>query len=395
MKEKRERYRVQILKRRFKRTQSPQPQPTPRPGLFTDDQIRERAYQLWRADPQGSAESHWEAAIKQLQRERSLGWQVKRTLLKTWWLPGEKGLRSFPGNVYQVIRLLLRFFWRLPGNVVRVVSLAFTVETPSTALDLVKVVISAFGVLATIFAGVGLYLTYQNTRQEQQLNTERLVTDRFAKAVEQLGSPDIDVRIGGIYSLERIAKDSPKDHWTIMEVLTAFVRNKSPLPKDWKPNSKQELQLVTTDVQSALTVIGRREVKNDPERQRLDLSKTNLGRANLSGANLSDAHLSGADLSGANLTEANLFLANLRGANLLGANLFLANLWDANLRGADLGIADLYGANLNSAYLNDANLSGAQNLTPTQIKAAEDWQDAHYSPDFRQQLGLPPEKPKP
>ena len=360
MEGKRERYRVQILKRRLRKPQSPQPQPTPRPGPFTDDQIRERAYQLWLADPQGSAESHWEAAIKQLQRERSLGWQVKRTLLKEWWLPGEQGLRSFPGNVDQVVRL------------------AFKPETQSAALDIVKVVISAFGVLATVFAGVGLYLTYQNSQQERQLNSERLVTDRFAKAVEQLGSPDIDVRIGGIYSLERIAKDSPKDYWTIMEVLTAFVRNKSSLPKDWKPGSKQELPKVTIDVQSALTVIGRREVKNDPEGQWLDLSSTNLTGANLTLANISGADLKGADLSRANLFAANLTFDNLRGADFKGANLFFANLKEANLFGADF---------------KGANLEGAQNLTTDQIKATKNWQTAHYNPAFRQQLGLPPEAP--
>ena len=46
------------------------------------------------------------------------------------------------------------------------------------------------------------------------------MTDRYTKAIEQLG-PDkgLDVRIGGIYALERIARDSPRDHPTIMEVL--------------------------------------------------------------------------------------------------------------------------------------------------------------------------------
>lgn len=135
------------------------------------------------------------------------------------------------------------------------------------SLEVVKIVISGFGVLATIFAGVGLYLTYQNTQREQQLSSERLVTDRFAKAVEQLGNENIDVRIGSIYALERMAKDSPKDHWTIMEVLTAFVRNRSPLSAEPKQKAKDPNQKptgITTDIQSALTVIGRRDMKNEP-----------------------------------------------------------------------------------------------------------------------------------
>lgn len=61
---------------------------------------------------------------------------------------------------------------------------------------------------------------------------DKQITERFTKAVEQLGSDNISIRLGGIYALERIANDSEKDHWTIMEVLTAFVREKAPFAKD-------------------------------------------------------------------------------------------------------------------------------------------------------------------
>jgi hypothetical protein len=60
------------------------------------------------------------------------------------------------------------------------------------------------------------------------------VTDRYTKAIEQHGSDKLDVRIGSIYALERIARDSARDHPTVMEVLTAFIRERSrepwPLP---------------------------------------------------------------------------------------------------------------------------------------------------------------------
>ena len=61
------------------------------------------------------------------------------------------------------------------------------------------------------------------------------ITDRFTKAIEQLGKldgerPNIEVRLGAIYALERIAIDSPRDQWTIMEILTAYVRQNAPPP---------------------------------------------------------------------------------------------------------------------------------------------------------------------
>ncbi len=75
-------------------------------------------------------------------------------------------------------------------------------------LEVIKTIISFLGLFATIFAGIGLYINYQEGR-------ERLITERFTKAVEQIANKDNEtVRIGGIYSLERIAQDSHKDYST-------------------------------------------------------------------------------------------------------------------------------------------------------------------------------------
>jgi len=40
----------------------------------------------------------------------------------------------------------------------------------------------------------------------------------------------LDLRLGGIYALERIARDSEADRATIAEVLTAYIRIHSPWP---------------------------------------------------------------------------------------------------------------------------------------------------------------------
>ena len=77
---------------------------------------------------------------------------------------------------------------------------------------------------------LSLYLTYRNVKIAQEnlrIVEEGKLTDRFSKAVELLGDEKLEIRLGGIYALERIARDSQKDHWTVMEVLTAFVRENS------------------------------------------------------------------------------------------------------------------------------------------------------------------------
>ena len=62
------------------------------------------------------------------------------------------------------------------------------------------------------------------------LSREGHVTDRYSKAIEQLGSEHLGVRVGAIYALERVMIDSPRDHPTTVEVLAAFLRESTRLP---------------------------------------------------------------------------------------------------------------------------------------------------------------------
>ena len=137
------------------------------------------------------------------------------------------------------------------------------------------------------------------------------MTDRCTKAIEQLGSDKLDVRTGGIYALERVARDSARDHPTVMEVLTAFIREHSheKWPPSDHPASRGQEPSTRPDVQAALTVVGRRDPDHDI--QSIDLARAHLVGATLVGATLDGAGLDGADLFGATLTRADLTDATL------------------------------------------------------------------------------------
>ena len=79
------------------------------------------------------------------------------------------------------------------------------------------------------------------TADRLQVAREGQITDRFTKAIEQLGNEKLEVRLGGIYSLERIAKESLEDHWPIVEVLTTFVREHAPLHQARQIAGKQSV----------------------------------------------------------------------------------------------------------------------------------------------------------
>src|SRR3954454_8432510 len=88
---------------------------------------------------------------------------------------------------------------------------------------------AVLAVLAGTLAAIGAYYTHRTfglTRQGQ-------ITERFTRAVDQLGNRESrDVRLGGIYALERLARESRDDHGPIVEILTAYVREHAPTPPE-------------------------------------------------------------------------------------------------------------------------------------------------------------------
>ena len=242
---------------------------------------------------------------------------------------------------------------------------------PSGRKDLILTLAQILGGTALL---LGLYFTWrgqQNAQAQLEINRRGQITDRFTQAIDQLGSKDLEIRLGGIYSLERTAYEDQDHHWPIMEVLTTYVRQHAPWNPDEEPNEKPDEKTAhEPDIQAILTVIGRRsEHHRNVEYGLIDLRNTDLQEANLYRANLSGANLRKANFRGANLRYANLQTAHLREAFLIGANLYSAKLQgaflieaelqEAELQEADLSEAFLRGANLYSAELQEANLQGA------------------------------------
>ena len=306
-------------------------------------------------------------------------------------------------NICRFLTFPMRFIlniWRLVDQP-RFWQLFSDSSSRGYALDLLKAIISAFGLVATIFAGFGLLLTYygaqedrKEAREDRRLVEQRLLTDRFSKAVEQLGNEKDTVRIGGIYALEGLTKDSPKYQWIIMEILTSFIRRNSPLPleinelsQDERQKSLKKLSDVSIDVQAALTVIRRREPKQDNFEQDSALTSLDLSLSHLGGVNLSDTNLEVANLFGANLTRADLPDTNLEGANLFGANLEMANLRRANLK-----YAELEEANFTGADIRQADFGKARHLTAKQVKSACFWDQAKFDWDVLEELKREPDQ---
>lgn len=224
-------------------------------------------------------------------------------------------------------------------------------------------------------------MTQETATDSQELTRQGQINELFTKAIDQLGAVNhkgekqLEIRLGGIYALEWIARISEPHHWPIMEVLTAYVRAHAPAPPkdaqptkcDQAPEEKSPATLsqppsqVAAEIQAVLTVLGRRtrtygkgEKKGE---ERLNLAETDLRPK---------AFLRRAEF------EAVIF----RGAWLEGADLRRAQLRGADFRGARLKDADFLAA----------HLEGAQNLTVEQLSTAKTLHEACLDPPLREQI---------
>ncbi|MEV0108157.1 pentapeptide repeat-containing protein [Nocardia sp. NPDC050799] len=264
---------------------------------------------------------------------------------------------------------------------------------------------STAAVAALWFSGQSL----RATNEQHALSQQTAVTDRFRLAAEQLAADRINVRLSGIYLLERLAKDAPADHPTVFELLISFLHTHAEatactstagIDRTVFKDLAEPPDSVPVDVQAALTVIARRDPGHDEFLERPNLRdlclpavtfalpgdrSAPLHHADFTRAHLRDATFEFADLTGADFGYADLYGAGFLDATLVGASFGYAdlgsarfigtNLFNAYLGSADLGTASLSYANLNGASLSYANLTGANlgyaDLTGADLKGAD------------------------
>jgi uncharacterized protein YjbI with pentapeptide repeats len=243
--------------------------------------------------------------------------------------------------------------------------------------------------LSGLFLVVGLAVTWQqlaSDRKDQQdtanqVATEQAmtqhgqVTERFTDAMNQLGSDKLRVRIGAVHALDQLAQDSADYVPVVVEVLAAFVRERSPWPiPSGSPTpipDKDGRILPPADVQEALLVMGRGQWvttseeptgavdQQDAHEPARDVIANDPPLAKLTCINLNRTDLRGTNLEGSFPIPLCVEYANLEGAIFSKVVLTDAKLLGSDLSDVDLGVADLTSADLRNVDLSDADLGDA------------------------------------
>jgi uncharacterized protein YjbI with pentapeptide repeats len=223
------------------------------------------------------------------------------------------------------------------------------------------------------FGGLVLLIGAFFTSRQIRLTREGQLTERFGKAIDQLGSDKLNVRLGAIHALARISKASRAERSAVVEILTEHIRTYS--PRSPSRNGTRNILLSVgpastsrlngqegppTDVQLVMALLARRRIAIAAN-QAVTLSGVSLGGVDLPKAYLQKVTFRGSDLRGINLLKADLWRsdfeeASLQGAILERANLQRTSLKRTNIEGARLVSAFLKKADLRQSRLVEANL---------------------------------------
>jgi uncharacterized protein YjbI with pentapeptide repeats len=206
--------------------------------------------------------------------------------------------------------------------------------------------------------------TYQLNQTEQQRAYERELRAReeqdrtyerelYAKAVEQLGHEKAPVRLGALYSLERLAQDKPDRHQVIVDVICAYLR----MP--FSPSAPRELdgKVARDPAEPTETEAWINEIGNTWRQER---------QVRITAQRILAEHLRDDETKAQRLTDppSPRFWPNIRldlaGATLIDFNLDNGAMAEANLNGATFsGDAGFAGATFNGhATFDKATFNG-------------------------------------
>jgi uncharacterized protein YjbI with pentapeptide repeats len=325
----------------------------------------------------------------------------------TAWLIEPSALRSPPAWLANATIVLLILFGLLllSLGLLAIARLAYDLlgddqQRASEAVkSLLPIAAAAVGLPLIIWRLVILNQQTRISEAKTQIDRETYYTSIFAKSVELLGFvresksvgadgnaitrsvPNIESRLGALYSLERLLTESIRDQRAIVETLCAYVRENSPLEipqdttkaKEFFSGKNSPAPTHRADVQAALTIIGRRpeslRARATIERVPLDFRNTNLVGYDLSELNydyarFANSFIDGANMSGASFTGCifdNTFIrsARMKGASFRSAVFDGCNLSGAEIEETDFALATLVATDLRSAKVISFNIEGA------------------------------------
>ncbi len=249
-------------------------------------------------------------------------------------------------------------------------------EITSTGI-IFSISIRYFGIIAAAGAIIGYTIAIARnliSDNQNKISEQGRIAEQISRAIDQIGAykqnfednkdnkPNIEARVGGIYSLERIAKDSDDDYEKIMDILCAYVRVRA----------LKKYKAIREDIQAAIDVLGTK--KKFLLFWNRDKFRVNLENCNLSGYRFSNLNFntytntsSGAIFDKGKFEKALFYKTDLSYASFDNTILNKAYFDATILKWARFAGADCGGTIFKGTYVHGADFSKAKNLTQNQV----------------------------
>ena len=273
-------------------------------------------------------------------------------------------------------------------------SLPFWAPSVLLSLKIPPESLRGFGLylLGTGTAPLGLYLTYNRTaslRSQTDNEKDKNVTDAFARSVELLDGKSRATKQGGIYALEKIAKDNSERHSTIMKIMTSYVRGETyhkfherlerEALTDGKLIDKLANEPMPSDIEAAIAVIRERQISNDESLK--DSEESFKSKFDLSNAYLFNSEFGDTELLKTNFSDSKMVKCRFDGTDLSGSYFATSDLQGSSFVNSILKNCEFIGTNFQECDFERCDLSGStfekcdlrniKNLTQEQINKAK------------------------
>ena len=208
----------------------------------------------------------------------------------------------------------------------------------------------------------GIRTGHGNKNIEIQLHNA--IDERFNNAITLIGNARAATRLGAIYALDHIARDTYQKEKsytkTVFQILCSFIRETTNA-KTYKTQYKEK---PSVEIQTIIDLLFKAHENTFHGYAALE---ADLSYSYLHGADFSQAHCEGADFHFAHCEDADFTFAHCGGAKFWEAHCEGADFWEAHCEGADFSQAHCEGAKFNSAHCKGAKFNSAH------CKGADFW----------------------
>jgi uncharacterized protein YjbI with pentapeptide repeats len=226
-----------------------------------------------------------------------------------------------------------------------------------------------------ILGGIAFFSTFYFSYKTYILSNEQQITNRFTETIRLLSDSNRDIRIGALYALERLCKDSEKDKISILQIINAYIRNRAPQSsKDilhrfvdsslnkassddyscsfYHPsNEVYVFQVDTTkqelDIQVAIAILG----TNNSGQVPLNFTGLNLQGIDFRALDLSNSDFSYCDLTSDDFGKATIDSCKFNNVVANETNFAVTKMRKSSFENSLLQEANFYQADLSNSYI--------------------------------------------